>query len=217
MKTKLMITALLCALSINAAQADGVSGSLGVRHTSDYYYRGAALSEDALQLNVGVEANVAGLGVSVGYLTNQATDAANTDTLSFGVGKTVLDKRVTLAAGVYNMDTAGAADHTQGFISAGLNVALSPTVTVYRDTTDSLFTYELGVSHSFDLGVADLTLGGLVGRTELTSATERDYTAARVRLSKDFGDVTPHVQVALVDSDTTSRDTVVCLGVDFRF
>lgn len=217
MKTKLMITALLCALSVNVARAEGVSGSLGVRHTSDYYYRGAALSEDALQLNVGVGANVAGLDVSVGYLTNQATDAANTDTLSFEVGKTVFDKTLALAAGVYNMDTPGAADHTQGYISAGLNVVLSPSLTVFRSTTDSLFTYELGVSHGFDIGLADLTVAGLVGRTELTSTTERDYTSVSARLSKSFDAVTPHVQVALVDSDTTSRETVVCLGVDFKF
>jgi hypothetical protein len=199
------------------AQADGITGNLGVRHTSDYYYRAAALSEDALQLNVGVGANIAGLDVSVGYLTNQATDAANTDTLSLEIGKTVFDKTLSLAAGVYNMDTPGAADHTQGYISAGLNMLLSPEVTIFRSTSDSLFTYELGVSHGFDLGVADLTLAGVAGRTELTSSTERDYTSASARLSKSFDVVTPHVQVALVDSDTTSHETVVCLGVDFKF
>ena len=122
MKTKLIITALLCALSVNAARAEGVSGSLGVKHTSDYYFRGAALSEDALQLNVGVGATVAGLDVSVGYLTNQASAATNTDTLSLEIGKTVLDKTLTLAAGVYNMDNP---DLTEGYISAGLNVLLS--------------------------------------------------------------------------------------------
>jgi hypothetical protein len=217
MKTKLIISALLCALSVNVAQADGITGNLGVRHTSDYYYRAAALSEDALQLNVGVGANIAGLDVSVGYLTNQATDAANTDTLSLEIGKTVFDKTLSLAAGVYNMDTPGAADHTQGYISAGLNMLLSPEVTIFRSTSDSLFTYELGVSHGFDLGVADLTLAGVAGRTELTSSTERDYTSASARLSKSFDVVTPHVQVALVDSDTTSHETVVCLGVDFKF
>lgn len=214
MKTKLIITALLCALSVNAARAEGVTGSLGVKHTSDYYFRGAALSEDALQLNVGVGTTVAGLDVSVGYLTNQASDAANTDTLSLEIGKTVLDKTLTLAAGVYNMDNP---DLTEGYISAGLNVPLSPVVSIYRNTDDSLFTYELGVSHGFDLGVADLTLAGLVGRTELTSSTERDYTVASARLSKSLDAVTPHVQVALVDSDTTSCETVVCLGVDFKF
>lgn len=217
MKTKLIITALLCALSVNAARAEGISGNLGVSHTSDYYYRGAALSEDALQLNVGVGANVAGLDVSAGFLTNQAANDVNTDTLSFEIGKTVLDKTLALAAGVYNMETDGAADHTQGYISAGLNVLLSPEVTIYRSTTDSLFTYEFGVSHGFDVGVADLTLAGSVGRTELTSTTERDYGKFSARLSKSFDAVTPHVQVALVDSDTTTTETVVCLGIDFKF
>ena len=213
MKTKLIITALLCALSINAASAE-TSGNLGVRHASEYYYRGAQLSEDALQLNVGVATSVAGLDVSVGYLTNQASDAANTDTMSLEIGKSVLDKTVTLAAGVYNMDDP---DLTEGYISAGFNVLLSPVATVYRSTDESLYTCELGVSHSFDLGFADLSLAGLIGRTELTGTTERDYTSASVRLSKSFDAVTPHVQVAIVDSDTTSRDTVVCLGVDFSF
>ena len=214
MKTKLIITALLCALSVNAARAEGVSGSLGVKHVSDYYYRGAAISEDALQLNVGVGANVAGLDVSVGYLTSQASGAANTDTLSLEIGKTVFDKTLSLAAGVYNMDNP---DLTEGYIKAGLNVPLSPVVSVYRNTDDSLYTCELGISHGFDLGFADLTLAGAAGRTELTSTTERDYTSASARLSKSFDAVTPHVQVALVDSDTTSTETVVCLGIDFKF
>ena len=214
MKTKIMITALLCALSINAAQASEVSGRLGVKHTSDYYFRGAQLSEDALQLNVGVGANVSGLDVSVGYLTNQASGSGNIDTISLQVGKTVFDKTVNLAAGIYNMDGP---DLTEGYVSAGLNVLLSPTVSIFRDTDDSLFTYELGIKHAFDLGFADLTLAGQLGRTELTSSTERDYSTVSARVSKSIGDITPHIQVASVDSDTTSSETVVCLGVDFRF
>ena len=211
MKTKLIITALVCALSINAAHA---SGNLGVKHVSDYYYRGAQLSEDALQLNVGASTDISGFGVSVGYLTNQVSSGDNIDTLSLEIGKSILDKTVTLAAGVYNMDGP---DLTEGYIRAGFDVLLSPVVTVYRDTDDNLFSYEVGVKHGFDLGVADLTLAGLIGRTELTDTTERDYTTVSARLSKSFDAVTPHVQVALVDSDTTSSETVVCLGVDFKF
>jgi len=216
MKTKLIIAALACALSINAAQAD-VQSSLGVKHTSDYYYRGAQLSQDALQLNVGVNTTMSGLDVSVGYLTNQAADDTNTDTLSLQIGKTVLDKRLNLVAGVYNMDADGSPDHTQVYIGGSLNVLLSPTVTVFRDTSDDLYTYEFGVYHGFDVGGADLTLGAAVGRTELTSVLDRDYGSVSARLSKTIGAVTPHVQVALVDSDITSRETVVCLGVDFKF
>lgn len=216
MKTKLLITALLCALSINAASAE-TSGSLGVRHTSDYYFRGAQLSSDALQLNVGAATKVSGLDVSAGFLTNQATDSANTNTISLEIGKAVLDKRVTLAAGVYNQDTAGGTNLTEAYVSAGLDVLLSPTVTIYRDTSDSLFTYELGVCYGVDLGIADLTLCGAAGTTELTSNTERDYTSLGARLSKEVGAVTPHIQVALVDADNISSDTVVCLGIDFKF
>lgn len=209
-----MITALVCALSINAARADGVSGSLGVKHTSDYYFRGAQLSEDALQLNVGVGTNVAGLDVSVGYLTNQASGADNIDTLSLEIGKSVFDKTVSLAAGVYNMDGP---DLTEGYVTASLNVLLTPTISVYRDTDDSLFSTEIGAGHTFDLGFADLTLSGLLGRTELTSSTDRDYTAFSARVSKSVGDITPHIQIMSVDSDSTSSETVVCLGVDFKF
>lgn len=213
-----MITALMCALSINAASAnDATSGSLGVTHTSDYYYRGAQLSADALQLNVGLDTTVSGYGLSVGYLTNQASESTNTDTLSLELNKAIFDKRLQLAVGAYNMDTDGSADHTQGYLSLGLDCPLDPVVTVYRSTDDSLYTYELSVSHSFDLGIADLTLGGLLGRTDLTSSTERDYSVASARISKSFDNLTPHVQVALVDSDTTTRETVVCLGIDFKF
>lgn len=215
MKTKLIIAALACALSINATLA--TSGTLGVKHTSDYYYRGAQLSQDALQLNVGVETEVSGFDLSVGYLTNQASDDVNTDTLSLEIGKSVLDKTVALAAGVYNMDTAGAPDHTQAYISANLNVLLTPTVTVFRDTGDDLYTAEIGISHGFDLGGVMLMVGGVAGRTELTDTTERDYTMAVARLSKSFGDITPHVQVAAIDTDSTDYETIICLGVDFKF
>ena len=216
MKTKLIIAALVCALSVNAAQAE-LNGSLGVKHTSEYYYRGAELSQDALQLNVGVGTNVSGLDVSVGYLTNQANDDTNTDTLSLQIGKTVLDKTLSLMAGAYNMDTDGSPDLTEVYIGAGLNIPLSPAVKIFRDTSDDLYTYEFGVSHAFDLSVADLTLTGVAGRTELTDTLDRDYTSISARLSRQIGAITPHIQVELVDTDTTSRDTVVCLGVDFKF
>lgn len=216
MKTKLLITALLCALSINAASAE-TSGSLGVRHTSDYYFRGAQLSEDALQLNVGASTKVSGVDLSASFLTNQASDSANTNTLGIEAGSSILDKRLALAAGVYNQDTAGGNSLTEAYVRAGLDVLLSPTVTIYRDTTDSLFTYELGVCYGVDLGVADLTLCGTAGTTELTSSTDRDYTSLGARLSKEVGGITPHVQVALIDADDISSDTVVCLGIDFKF
>lgn len=216
MKTKLIITALMCTLSINAASAD-TTPTLGVTHTSDYYYRGAQLSADALQLNAGVGAEVGGYSLSFGFLTNQASEATNTDTLSLDLSKAIFDKKVTLAAGAYNMDTDGTPDHTQAYLSAAFSCALSPRVTLFRDTSDNLYTYELAASHTFDINIANLTLGGVVGRTELTSATERDYTVASARLSKSFENITPHVQVALVDSDTTSSATVVCLGIDIRF
>ena len=216
MKTKLIIAALVCALSINAARAE-TQGSLGVMHTSDYYYRGAQLSQDALQFNVGVDTTVSGLGVSIGYFTNQASEDTNTDILSLDISKSILDKTLTLAAGVYNMDTDGTPDLTEAYVGVSANVLLNPSIKLFRDVSDDLYTCEVGISHKFDLQVVDLTVGGAYGRTELTDTTERDYTTLRARLSKSFDNVTPHVQVAVVDSDAMDSETVLCLGVDFKF
>ena len=103
-------------------------------------------------------------------------------------------------------------------VSASVGVLLNPTVSAYRDLDDSLYTFELSVSHQFELGFADLDLSALAGNTELTSTDSRDYYSAGAGLSKGLGESTDLSLSALyVDSEDIDREFVFGSSLTFKF
>ena len=60
-------------------------------------------------------------------------------------------------------------------VSLGLSSVLSPTLTVYRNTSDDLYTFELSVKHGVDNEIADLCFHALYGNTDVTSSINEDY------------------------------------------
>lgn len=217
MKTKLIVLALCSALSFNAASAES-SGSIGLGYASDYYFRGAELSAEAAQLTLGAEAKLGSVNLEAGVFSNQATGGnANTNILDLGASRTFADDLVSLYGGLKNIDIEGADSRLDVVVSAGLSTVLSPTLTVARDTDDNLWTYELGVSHTFVTELADIKLCGLAGSTDLTSSTERDYVGAGLCVSKSFGSVKPYAGVKLIKPEGADRDTIFGAGVTFNF
>jgi len=63
--TKIVVTALL-GFIINVASAQSYNAGLG--YASDYFYRGALKSEEAVQASFGVKTEIEGLNVSAGAL-----------------------------------------------------------------------------------------------------------------------------------------------------
>ena len=99
------------------------------------------------------------------------------------------------------------------------NTVLSPTMRFYRNTDENLSTYEASVSHGFDLGLADLSLGAGVGVTDLTSATDSDYYELSATASRSLTDsVEAFASFAYNDADNRNNaDTFGGLGFRVKF
>ena len=86
MKTKLKLLALVCALTINAGAAEQSSfqGELGFGYTSDYYFRGAKVSDESTQIQARLTTNV---GIADAFVSAFANNGLqSTDSYQFAVG-----------------------------------------------------------------------------------------------------------------------------------
>lgn len=218
MKTKLIVLALCSALSFNAASADS-SGTLGLGYTTDFYFRGAELSAEAVQLKLGGEASLGTVGLKAGVLSNQSTGdgTANTDILDLGLTSTFAEDLLTLYGGVKNIDHDGVGSQLDVVVSAGLSTVLNPKLCVARNTDDDLWTYEACLSHTFETEFADITLCGFAGSTDVTTTTDRTYGGGGITLSKEVGSIEPYASVKVIDAEGIDRDTVFAAGVTFNF
>ena len=223
MKTKLttLFTALL-GLFINAASAEapavnGNVGDVGVGYSSQHYFRGQSVSEEVLQASIGADFDVAGLGAFVDFSTSQSLEAGQDkhDT-SVGVKTSFLEDALSVSVGLFHYEyTAGAAE-LEGFIGATYNTLLSPTVRLYRNTDEGLSTYEAAVSHGFDLGLADLTLGAGIGVTDLSTTVESDYYELSASASRSLTD-TVDAFASFSYNDADNRDDADTFGgIGFR-
>jgi hypothetical protein len=217
MKTsKLIITALL-GFFINAASAENFSA--GIKYASDYFYRGALKSSEAVQSNVGFSTSGGGIDFSAGAFTNQAVDSGvDTYILSAGASKSFADDLLSVYGGVNHVEDVAGVAVLEAQVSLGLNWHLSPTVNVYRDLDDALYTYELVLGHDFDLKAFTLGLNGSVGHTDVTSSVDNTYYtvgASATRALSDSADL--ELGVVHVDSDTLSNEYVFEVGVSLRF
>ena len=217
MKTKLSMIMTLLGLSINVAFAG--NGSAGVGYTSDYLRRGALLSEEAIQASASYGFKAAGLDASVGAFTNQAVANGTADVyiIDASVSKSLSDllalsvglEHTELVNGVATMDVA---------LGLDVNTVLSPSVSLYRNLDETLYTVEAGVSHDFDLDFATLSLLANYGRTETSSTTEVDYHSFGASLNRDLSEnAALELSVASVDSDSIDRKTLFGIGINVKF
>ena len=220
MKTKhKILIAALAVFSINAASAEEASlqGDVELEYSSQHYFRGQSVSEEALQASIGADFDVAGLEAFVDFSTSQSLESGQDkhDT-AVGVQTSFLDDTLSVSVGLLHYEyTAGTAE-LEGFVGATYNTVLSPTVRLYRNTDESLSTYEAAVSHGFDLGVADLTLGAGIGVTDLSTTVESDYYELSASASRSLTDsVDAFASFSYNDAD--NRDEADTFGgVGFR-
>jgi hypothetical protein len=183
---------------------------------SDFIYRGSQLSTEATQWSVGGNTAIAGVDVFGNVMYNDALDGDAITVLNAGVGKSFADGLLQAYAGVENRRING--DDTLDVVLTGkLDVALSPTVNIARNTDESLYTYELNLSHSCDLEFATLTVLGGVGRTDITNSTRNDYSSVGAELSRSFDHVTVSAGAYVVDSDTLDKDTISTVSLTYKF
>jgi len=220
MKAKIITAALLSAFFINAASAEpaAVVGHVGTKYTSDYDRRGQLLSAEAIQAQVGFNVGVGSFDVFGDFHTNQATDTdTDTNELTVGVGGGLFEDKLNAYIGVYNTESSGSSSDLEAFAMVQIDTLLAPTVSVYRDTDDSLYTFEGQLSHTFDLQVADLKIGGIYGNTETSATIDNTYTGAVASLSKTFDALNVYTDVAVSDNDTRDNETIWGVGLNLKF
>ena len=226
MKTKTKLTTLVAALilgavSLNAAEESSIKGSVSTKYTSDYARRGALLSQEAMQAQVGFSTAVAGVDVFGDFFTNQSTSSSggNTDELTLGVGTSFMDDLLSTYLGVYNTDHSAAVDSAlEGFVSVSLNTALTPTIAFYQDTDDSLQTFEGSLTYNVDLDLATLRLGGILGSTDTLISDNETYTGLAAKVSRNINDqFNVFADVAISDSESRDNETVWGVGLNLRF
>tara|TARA_B110000495_G_C23036352_1_gene619078 strand:+ start:1617 stop:2270 length:654 start_codon:yes stop_codon:yes gene_type:complete len=217
MKNKLIALVSLLGLSINAAATENYSAD--IKYTSDFFFRGQLKSNEAVQSAVGFSKSAKTLKFSAGAFTNQATGTgADTYILNGGVGKSFADDLLSVYAGLNHIEYVAGAASLEAQISFGVDWYLSPRVNVYRDTDDSLYTYELELGHVFDLEILSLGIKGLAGNADTSSRTSNDYYSVSAELSRSITDnIEINTQLAHVNSDAIASENVVSAGISFSF
>lgn len=202
---------------INAVSAENYSAD--IKYASDYFYRGALKSGEAVQSSVGFSTSAGGLGFSAGAFTNQTIDSgSDTYIMSAGVSKSFADELLSAYVGVNHFEDVAGAAVLEAELSVGLNLPLSPKVSVYRDLDDSLYAYELGLGHQLDFDIFSLGLNGLVGNVDTSSTADNTYYSVGAVASRSLNDnASISVGVAHVDSDTISNEYVIDFGLSLSF
>lgn len=215
MKTKLLSLFTALGLITNVA----VASSASIGYASDFYYRGESKALESFQSKVDYEISVLGLDTILHACTNQSIDQG-VDSYGFAAaaGKSFSDGLIALYGGFNHYEDVPGEALSEVFVKAGSNILLNPSVTIYRNVDDELFTYEGGVSHSFDLKLAALNLDASVGNTEVTESNERTYYSVGAELSRQIGaGVDLGFSVDLVDSDDIEREFVFGGALTFDF
>lgn len=222
MNTKLVKLIALLGLSVNVASAEApeVNGNIGTKFSSDYHRRGQLVSQEAIQAQVGFNVDLGGVDVFGDFFTNQSSSSngADNDELTVGLGSSFFEDKLSAYVGVYNTDNSELGNNLEAFASLSLDFPLSPTVSVYRDTDDSLYTFEGQVSYGIDLEVVNLELAGILGNTDVSSAIDSTYLGAALTATKTFkGNVDLYADVSVSDNDTRDNETLWGVGLSVKF
>lgn len=215
MNTKKLIVSALLGFIVNVASA-GNTASIG--YISDYFYRGAQKAEESIQASVALEKSLGGFAGSFSASTNQAVDSAvDSYQIDAGLGKSFMDGLLDVYVGLRHFEDVSGEAASEIALAFSYDSVLNPSVSVFRDTDDDLYTLEVGISHGFDLEFADLEVQASAGNTELTSSSDRDYYVLGGSLSRAFGDSELGLSVDYVDADDSDEEFVFGSSLTFKF
>ncbi len=216
MKTKIVSLFVAFGLCINAAFA-GNSVKLGL--ASDYFYRGAQKSEESIQGSVSLGASLAGLNGSLHVCSNQAIDSGNDSYhMGVGLGKSFAEGLLSLYGGFNHFEDIPGEALSEAELRLSSSVVLNPSLSVYRDIDDSLYTFELSVGHSLETEIADISLKASAGNTDVTNSTDRDYYSIGGVASKNLSDTADlSIGVDYIDADNIDGEFVFGSSLTFKF
>jgi hypothetical protein len=222
MKTIKTLLALLCVLNINAGakaseeSALSLGGSAEVGYRSDYYYRGASKSQDALYLGVGASTSVEGVAIFADLHSNQPDGGSDFTLTTVGAGVEFADSLLAVYGGIVNQDDDSTGSELDVFITGKINTSIAVQATLYRNTDDELYTLEASASKGFDLNVVSLNVSIDVGTTEEVGNT-RTYVGGTAVVAKQFGAVSVEAGGSLINTDESQSDESVFAGLSFSF
>lgn len=215
-----LAAAAVCTGSINAADhTASVTGSANVGFSNENYYRGADIGDNTLSAKVALGTKVGNLELTGSFQADQAIGTGSDQHyISAGVASSLFDDVLSVDFGVLHTETHPGDSRIELYLGGELNTVLSPSITLYRDLDDALWTTELGVSHTLDLDVVKLTGSVGWGNTDTTTSTDRDYLTLGACLCKDVTDnIDLYVSVEYIDPNDADDETFYSTGVAFKF
>jgi hypothetical protein len=155
-------------VNVRAEEGEAPAASADLSVLSNYVWRGYVLSDDSLVIQPSVTVGYKGFGLNL--WGNLDSDFVGTDEAEWTETDMTLSYErafgpVSMGVGYIYYALDSASDTEEVYLSAGLDVLLSPTLTIYRDINEFPGWYlNLGISHSFPLP-HDITLdlAGSVG------------------------------------------------------
>ncbi|NCF42138.1 MAG: hypothetical protein GWP32_04510 [Bacteroidetes bacterium] len=214
--TKLIITTLL-GFFINAASAENFS--LGTKYSSDYFFRGTIQAEESVQVGLGISGKVSGVDYSARAFTNQSVNTG-TDSYIFagGISSSFMESLVEVYLGLNHVENVSGEAALEANLAVSLDTALSPTLSLFRNLDDSLYTSELSVSHTFKSEICDLTASASAGNTDASNSEDNTYYTAGLEASRALGEKSSvGLSLLRVDSETIGEEYVVGLGISTQF
>jgi hypothetical protein len=215
MKTK--IVSLLIAFGLLNAAYAGNSAKLGL--ASDYFYRGVQKSEESIQGSLMLGGSLGGFNASLHVCSNQAVDSGNDSYhMGAGLGKSFAEGLFSLYGGFNHFEDVPGAALSEAEVRVSSNVLLNPSLTVYRDIDESLYTFELSVSHSLETDIADVSVNASAGNTDVTNSADRDYYSVGGVASKSLSDSSDlSIGVDYIDADNIDGEFVLGSALTFKF
>jgi len=206
-------------LSLNVASAyEALNGNADIRFASEYHRRGVIVSQDALQTSLSVNTNLGSFGLHGDATSNQSLETGS-DSLDGTIGLSYnINDKINLLVGVYNSQIDSTGTTLESFVNVSLNTLFNPGVTIYRDVSDELYTFEGRLSHGFDLQVLQLGTSVVVGSTELSQADTSTYVAASLVASKELKPgLNLYADLTYSDADNREEEWLYGVGLAVKF
>ena len=216
MKVKIISFIAAVGLITNVATA---SNSVRLGYASDYFYRGVQKAEESIQTSLRLGHSLGSVNGSVHVCSNQAVDSGSDSYhMGAGLGTSFADGLLSTYAGVNHFEDVPGSSLAEAELRVSFNTALNPSLAVFRDLDESLYTYELGVSHVLETKVADLDLSASYGNTETSATNDTDYYSVGVGVSKSLSDsASLGGSVNYIDADGIEDEFVFGVGLTFNF
>lgn len=221
-KSIIAIVAVAAAASVNAAddaKSADLSGSVSVGYANENFYRGADIGDETAKVGVSLQGSLGGLSTFGGLISNQSIGSGSDQYfVSAGIASKMFEDALNVSGGY--LHTEGVPGDATGelFVKASADVLLNPTVSLYYELDDELWTTELGLNHEFDLNVATLCIHAGVGETETSSAADRTYYVIGAKATRSVADNTDlTLSLDRIDADDADDDLVFLAGLTVRF